>query len=42
MTEQMIREDPSNNSVWSYRYFIVAKTKKFGVEIYKSEIEFAL
>jgi len=35
----MIDEDSSNNSAWSYRYFIVAHTLPFSAEIYSNEIK---
>lgn len=38
----MISEDPSNNSAWSYRYFLIAKTEPFTVETFTKEILYAL
>lgn len=39
----MLDEDVTNNSVWSYRYFIIMKTaKKFDTDLVKNEIDYVL
>jgi len=42
MIEKMIQDDPSNNSAWSYWYFLVAKQREFDIETYTNEIKYAL
>ena len=32
----------TNNSLWSYRYFIIAKTKEFTHELVQNELQYAL
>jgi len=38
---EMIKKNPMNNSIWSYRYFILAKTKDFTKELVENEVNFA-
>ncbi len=36
--ENLLNRDVNNNSIWSYRYFIIAKTRGFIAETIKSEV----
>jgi hypothetical protein len=38
----MLDDDVCNNSVWSYRYFIVMKTNVFSNEIANEEINYCI
>lgn len=39
--DEMIIKNPMNNSVWSYRYFIISKTKEFSKELVEAEVNYA-
>jgi len=38
----LLDADVCNNSAWSYRYFLLAKTREFGKELVAEEIEYVM
>lgn len=40
--DEELEEEVTNNSLWSYRYFLTTKTKELSIDLVREEIEYAL
>ena len=42
LVNEELQDQVTNNSLWSYRYFLTMKTKPYSLELVQSEVQYAL